>query len=541
MSRDLHFSTDARAKLAAGVKKIAQAVKVTLGPKGRHVFLERLFNMPHVTKDGVTVAKEIFLQDPVENMGAQMIRNVANQTVDDAGDGTTTATILAEAIFTEGLKMVDTGSNPMDVKRGLEKAMHDVLAYIKDQSREIDMEGEDIKNIATISANGDETIGTIIADAIKKIGKNGLITVEYSKNGETRCETRSGFQIDNGYMNQYFANNQDKMKAEYENPYILVFDGKLSVLQDFLHLLSAATVAEKRPLLIIAENIDGEAMAALVHNRIQNNMQVVCVTSPSFGENRIHAMDDIAALVGTKVISATKGQLLKNAKLADLGTCESISVTQRKTIIIGGKGNKEEIESRISQTKTLIENEQADLAKERLEARLANLLGAAAVMYVGGATEVEIKEKKDRVDDALQATRAAIEEGVVIGGGTMYLRAAHALKTEGENADEVKGIELLKSILKAPFTQIMHNLGKDKEVDAAIDRIKANSSKNFGFNAKTEKFGDLMAEGVIDPAKVQRVCLENAVSVSTLMLITECVVAFNEDYRERAEKSYMSQ
>ena len=526
MAKQIQFNTEARNGLKTGVDKLANAVKVTLGPKGRNVVIEKKFGAPSITKDGVSVAREIELKNPVENMGAQMVKEVASKTADVAGDGTTTATVLAQALIGEGLRNVAAGANPMDLKRGMDKASKAIIAELKKISREVGSDNSKIQQVATISANNDETIGKLIAEAMQVVGNQGVITVEEAKGTETEVKTVEGMQFDRGYLSPYFVTNSEKMEVELENPYILIYDKKISTMKDLLPTLEQ-TAQSGRPLLIIAEDLDGEALATLVVNKIRGALKVAAVKAPGFGDRRKAMLQDIAVLTGGQVISEETGLKLENVTLADLGTAEKITVDKDNTTVVNGAGVKDEIEARVNQIKAQIETTTSDYDKEKLQERLAKLAGGVAVLYVGAATEVEMKEKKDRVDDALNATRAAVEEGIVPGGGTAYIRAAASIsKLEGINADETTGVQIVLRAVEEPLRQIVANAGGE---GAVIANSVREGKGDFGYNARTEVFENLFEAGVIDPTKVTRVALENAVSISGMVLLTECVIADEEE------------
>src|SRR6476620_836786 len=522
MAKQLYFETDARDRLKKGVDTLANAVKVTLGPKGRNVVIEKKFGAPAVTKDGVTVAKEIELEDPIENMGAQMVKEVASKTADIAGDGTTTATVLAQSIISEGLKMVAAGGNPMDLKRGIEKAVNKVVEHLKGQSQTVGNDTSKIQQVAAISANNDAEIGKLIAEAMKKVGKEGVITVEEARGTETGIEVVEGMQFDRGYISPYFVTNSEKMEAELENPYILIYDKKISNMKDILHILEKVAQGG-RPLLIIAEDLEGEALATLVVNKLRGTIKVAAVKAPGFGDRRKEMLQDIAILTKGMVISEDQGYKLENADLTFLGTAASVTIDKDNTTVVGGKGAKKDILARVNQIKAQVENTTSDYDREKLQERLAKLAGGVAVLYVGAATEVEMKEKKDRVDDALHATRAAVEEGIVPGGGVAYLRSIEALeKLKGTNNDETTGIAIVKRALEEPVRQIVINCGIEGSI--VVQKIKEGKG-DFGFNARTEVYEKLYAAGVIDPTKVTRIALENAASIAGMLLTTEAVVA----------------
>lgn len=522
MAKEIKFDIDARDSLKKGVDELANAVKVTLGPKGRNVIIEKKFGAPQITKDGVTVAKEIELACPYENMGAQLVKEVASKTNDKAGDGTTTATVLAQAIIGVGLKNVTAGANPMDLKRGIDKAVSKVVESIAAQAEEVGSNMERIEHVAKISANGDESIGKLIAEAMQKVKKEGVITVEEAKGTDTTVEVVEGMQFDRGYISAYFVTDTEKMETQYENPYILIYDKKISVLKDLLPILEQV-VQSGRALLIIAEDIDSEALATLVVNRLRGGLKVCAVKAPGFGDRRKAMLEDIAVLTGGTVITEEKGMKLEDAKMDMLGTAEKVTVDKDNTTIVKGHGNKKAIEARVNQIKAQIETTTSDYDKEKLQERLAKLAGGVAVLYVGAASEVEMKEKKDRVDDALHATRAAVEEGTVPGGGVAYIRAISALEgLKGENEDETTGIEIIKRAIEEPLRQIVNNAGKEGAV--VVQRVKEGKAA-FGYNARTDVYEDLNQAGVVDPAKVTRIALENAASIAGMFLTTECVVA----------------
>ena len=522
MAKEIKFDIDARDSLKKGVDELANAVKVTLGPKGRNVIIEKKFGAPQITKDGVTVAKEIELACPYENMGAQLVKEVASKTNDKAGDGTTTATVLAQAIIGVGLKNVTAGANPMDLKRGIDKAVSKVVESIAAQAEEVGSNMERIEHVAKISANGDESIGKLIAEAMQKVKKEGVITVEEAKGTDTTVEVVEGMQFDRGYISAYFVTDTEKMETQYENPYILIYDKKISVLKDLLPILEQV-VQSGRALLIIAEDIDSEALATLVVNRLRGGLKVCAVKAPGFGDRRKAMLEDIAVLTGGTVITEEKGMKLEDAKMDMLGTAEKVTVDKDNTTIVKGHGSKKAIEARVNQIKAQIETTTSDYDKEKLQERLAKLAGGVAVLYVGAASEVEMKEKKDRVDDALHATRAAVEEGTVPGGGVAYIRAISALEgLKGENEDETTGIEIIKRAIEEPLRQIVNNAGKEGAV--VVQRVKEGKAA-FGYNARTDVYEDLNQAGVVDPAKVTRIALENAASIAGMFLTTECVVA----------------
>lgn len=521
MAKEISFSLDARNKLKTGVDKLANAVKTTLGPKGRNVVIQKSFGAPTITKDGVTVAKEIELEDAVENMGAQMVKEVASKTADIAGDGTTTATVLAQNMIQIGMKNVTAGANPMDLKRGIDKAVHKVVENLKTQSERIENDLEKVKQVAAISANNDNEIGELIADAMKRVTKDGVITVEESKGTDTYVDEVIGMQFDRGYLSPYFVTNTETMVASYENPLILIHDKKISNMQEILPVLEQA-VESGKPLLIIAEDIDSQALGVLVVNRLRAQLKVVAVKAPGFGDRRKAMLEDIAVLTGGTVISEEKGYKLENTQIEHLGTAEKIEVDKDNTIIVNGKGDTDQIDSRINQIKQQIETTTSEYDKEKLQERLAKLAGGVAVLYVGAATEVEMKEKKYRVDDALHATRAAVEEGIVAGGGVALVRAIDSIKDlEGENADESIGIQIVRSALEAPIRAIANNAGVEGSV--VLQRV-LDSKGAEGYNARTDEYTDLKKAGVIDPTKVTRIALENAASIAGMILTTEVVI-----------------
>jgi chaperonin GroEL len=528
-AKNIQFDIDARDRLKRGVDHLANAVKVTLGPKGRNVIIGKKFGAPSVTKDGVTVAKEIELKDPVENMGAQMLKEVASKTADIAGDGTTTATVLAQAIVTAGLKNVAAGANPMDLKRGIDKAVIAVVDELKKMSKTVGEDNAKIKQVATISANNDETIGSLIAEAMAKVKKEGVITVEEAKGTETTVEVVEGMQFDRGYLSPYFVTNAEKMEAELENAYILIYDKKISSMKELLPILEKAAQTGK-PLLIISEDVDGEALATLVVNKIRGALKVAAVKAPGFGDRRKAMLEDIAVLTGGTVISEERGYKLENADLSYLGKAEKITIDKDNTTIVNGAGKKDDILARVNQIKAQIETTTSDYDKEKLQERLAKLAGGVAVLYIGAATEVEMKEKKDRVDDALHATRAAVEEGIVPGGGVAYIRAQKVLdKMEGINADETTGMAIVRRAIEEPLRQIVANAGLEGSI--VVQKVR-DGKADFGFNARTEEYENLFAAGVIDPTKVTRVALENAASIASMLLTTECVIS--EEKEEKA-------
>ncbi len=529
MAKEIVYSDVARNELLAGVEKLANAVRVTMGPKGRNVLLQRSFGAPHITKDGVSVAKEIELKDPVENMGAQLVKEVASKTADEAGDGTTTATVLAHAIFKEGLKYITAGANPIAVKRGMDKAAQAIIEELKKSSRTVENK-EQIAQVATISANNDEKIGELIAEAMDKVGKDGVITVEEGKSLTDELEVVEGMQFDRGYLSPYFVTNADKMVAEYEDAYILLYDKKISNMKDLLPLLEKMVQAGNKPLLIIAEDVEGEALATLVVNKLRGVLNVVAVKAPGFGDRRKAMLQDIAILTGGQVISEELGRTLEGATLADLGQAGRIVVDKENTTIVDGKGDKEAIEARIKQIKKEIEETTSDYDREKLQERLAKLSGGVAVIKVGAATETEMKEKKDRVDDALSATKAAVEEGIVIGGGAAILKAAKKVNIEAVDADEQIGIDIIKKAVKSPIKQIAENAGYEPGV--VVMNVEE-ADENTGFNAASGEYVDMFEAGIIDPTKVERIALQNAVSVGGLLLTTEAAVT-EEPKEEKA-------
>ena len=522
MSKQIFFDIDARNKMKKGVDTLSNAVRVTLGPKGRNVVLEKKFGAPTVTKDGVTVAKEIELEDAIENMGAQMVKEVASKTADIAGDGTTTATVLAQAIIGEGLKNVAAGANPMDLKRGIDKAVSAIVANLKKQSQTVGSDGKKIEQVATISANNDSEIGKLIAQAFGKVGKEGVITVEEAKGTDTTVDVVEGMQFDRGYISPYFVTNSEKMEAEMQNPYILIYDKKISTMKDILPILEKIAQGG-RPLLIIAEDLEGEALATLVVNKLRGTLKVCAVKAPGFGDRRKEMLQDIAVLTKGMVVSEEQGYKLENADLTYLGQASAVTIDKDHTIIVGGKGKKDDITARVNQIKAQIESTTSDYDKEKLQERLAKLSGGVAVLYVGAATELEMKEKKDRVDDALHATRAAVEEGIVPGGGVAYIRATEALdKLKGINEDENTGIAIVRRAIEEPLRQIVVNSGIEGSI--VVQKVKEGKG-DFGFNARTEVYENLYKAGVIDPTKVTRIALENAASIAGMLLTTECVIA----------------
>ena len=522
MAKLIEYNTTARTKLRTGVDKLADAVKVTLGPRGRNVAIDKKFGSPTITKDGVTVAKEVELENKFENKGAQMVKEVASKTADVAGDGTTTATVLAQSIITEGLKNVAAGANPMDLKRGIDKAVEKVIEHLKEQSQTVGNDNKKIEAVASISANNDPTIGKLIAEAMQKVGKDGVITVEEAKGTETTVEVVEGMQFDRGYISPYFVTNSEKMEAELDNPYILIYDKKISSMKDILHILEKVAQGG-RPLLIIAEDLEGEALATLVVNKLRGTLKVAAVKAPGFGDRRKEMLQDIAVLTKGTVISEEQGYKLENADLTYLGQASSITIDKDNTTIVGGKGKKDDISARINQIKAQIEVTTSDYDKEKLQERLAKLSGGVAVLNIGAATEVEMKEKKDRVDDALHATRAAVEEGIVPGGGTAFIRAVAALDNfRSSNEDEKVGVQIVRRALESPLRTIVENAGLEASV--IVNNIR-DGKGDYGFNARTEVYENLLKSGVIDPTKVTRVALEHAASIAGMLLTTECVIA----------------
>ncbi len=521
MAKEIYFNTNARDRIKKGVDTLANAVKVTLGPKGRNVVIDKKFGAPTVTKDGVSVAKEIELKDAIENMGAQLVKEVASKTADSAGDGTTTATVLAQSIFAHGIKNVAAGANPMDLKRGVDKAVEAVVAALAQQSKTIDSSNE-ITQVASISANNDEEIGQMIAHAMEKVGKDGVITVEEAKGTETEVKLVEGMQFDRGYLSPYFVTNTERMEAELENPYILIYDKKISSMKELLPVLEAVAQTGK-PLLIISEDVDGEALATLVVNKIRGSLKIAAVKAPGFGDRRKAMLEDIAVLTGGTVISEERGYKLENATIDYLGTAEKINIDKDNTIVVNGSGEKDQIQARIGQIKSQIENTTSDYDREKLQERLAKLSGGVAILYIGAATEVEMKEKKDRVDDALHATRAAVEEGVVAGGGVALVRAISSLDNiTTENADQKTGVNIVRLALESPLRVIVENAGQEGSV--VIQKV-LEGKDDYGFNARTDQYENLFEAGVIDPTKVTRLALENAASIAALLLTTECVIA----------------
>src|SRR5690554_4566912 len=526
MAKEIVFDMEAREQLKVGIDALANAVKVTLGPKGRNVVIDKKFGAPHITKDGVSVAKEVELEEPIANMGAQMVKEVASKTGDDAGDGTTTATVLAQSIVNVGLKNVTSGANPMELKKGIDTAVAKVVESIRTQAHEIGDDNEKIEQIARISANGDEEIGRLIAEAMEKVGREGVITVEEAKGTETTVEVVEGMQFDRGYISPYFVTNTEKMEADLENPFILIHDKKISTMKDILPVLEQ-TAQSGRPLLIIAEDVDGEALATLVVNRLRGSLKVAAVKAPGFGDRRKEMLQDLAVLTGGTVISEETGLKLENTTIEMLGTAEKITIDKENTTVVNGSGAKDAIDARAAQIKAQIANTTSDYDREKLQERLAKLAGGVAVLYVGAASEVEMKEKKDRVDDALSATRAAVEEGIVPGGGVAYIRAIDALENlKGVNADEDTGIQIVRRALEEPLRQIVANAGGEGSV--VVQKVR-DGKDDFGYNARTEVYENLLAAGVIDPTKVARVALENAGSIAGMLLTTECVISDIEE------------
>jgi chaperonin GroEL len=521
MAKEITFDTSARDRIKKGVDKLANAVKVTLGPKGRNVIIDKKFGAPTVTKDGVSVAKEIELKDAIENMGAQLVKEVASKTADAAGDGTTTATVLAQAIYGHGIKNVAAGANPMDLKRGIEKAVDAVVEHLRKQSKNI-KGSQEITQVATISSNNDHEIGKMIATAMEKVGKDGVITVEEAKGTETEVKTVEGMQFDRGYLSPYFVTNTEKMEADLDSPYILIYDKKISSMKELLPILEA-TAQTGKPLLIIAEEVEGEALATLVVNKIRGALRVAAVKAPGFGDRRKAMLEDIAILTGGRVISEETGMKLEDAKLDSLGRAEKINIDKDNTTIVNGAGKKSEITGRINQIKAQIETTTSDYDREKLQERLAKLSGGVAILYIGAATEVEMKEKKDRVDDALHATRAAVQEGIIPGGGVAYIRAIEALKTlVGDNEDQATGVNIIRLALESPLRTIAENAGQEGSV--VVNKVR-DGKKDFGYNASDNKYEDFFAAGIIDPTKVARLALENAASIAGLLLTTEAVVS----------------
>ncbi|MBD1396267.1 chaperonin GroEL [Pontibacter sp. JH31] len=521
MAKNITFDADARHKIKSGVDKLANAVKVTLGPKGRNVIIDKKFGAPTITKDGVSVAKEIELKDPIENMGAQLVKEVASKTADQAGDGTTTATVLAQAIYTAGIKNVAAGANPMDLKRGIDKAVHAVVENLRSQSKKIENSSE-ISQVGTISANNDAEIGKMIADAMDKVGKDGVITVEEAKGTETEVKTVEGMQFDRGYLSPYFVTNPEKMEAEFDNPYILIYDKKVSTMKELLPVLEQV-VQTGKGLVIVSEDVDGEALATLVVNKLRGSLKIAAVKAPGFGDRRKAMLEDIAILTGGTVISEERGYKLENATLDYLGQAEKVIIDKDNTTIVNGAGQKDDIVARVNQIKSQMESTTSDYDKEKLQERLAKLSGGVAILYIGASTEVEMKEKKDRVDDALHATRAAVEEGIVAGGGVALIRALDALNNiDVYNADEQTGVSIIKTALEAPLRTIVSNAGGEGSV--VVQAVREGKA-DYGYNARDNKYENMFAAGIIDPTKVTRLALENAASIAGLLLTTECVVS----------------
>ena len=521
MAKNITFDTEARTKIKAGVDKLANAVKVTLGPKGRNVIIDKKFGAPTITKDGVSVAKEIELKDPIENMGAQLLKEIASKTADQAGDGTTTATVLAQAIYTAGIKNVAAGANPMDLKRGIDKAVHAVVENLRSQSKKIENSSE-ISQVGTISANNDAEIGKMIADAMDKVGKDGVITVEEAKGTETEVKTVEGMQFDRGYLSPYFVTNAEKMEAEFENPYILIYDKKVSTMKELLPVLEQV-VQTGKGLVIVSEDVDGEALATLVVNKLRGSLKIAAVKAPGFGDRRKAMLEDIAILTGGTVISEERGYKLENATLEYLGQAEKVIIDKDNTTLVNGGGQKDDIVARINQIKSQMDTTTSDYDREKLQERLAKLSGGVAILYIGASTEVEMKEKKDRVDDALHATRAAVEEGIVAGGGVALIRAIDALNNiDVYNADEQTGVQIIKTALESPLRTIVYNAGGEGSV--VVQAVREGKA-DYGYNARDNRYENMFAAGIIDPTKVTRLALENAASIAGLLLTTECVVS----------------
>ena len=535
MAKQIEFNSDARAKLKAGVDALADAVKVTLGPKGRNVVIGKSFGVPHVTKDGVSVAKEVTLKDPIENLGAQMVKEVASKTADNAGDGTTTATVLAQSLVTAGLKSVAAGANPIDLKRGMDKASSAVIANLKSMSQEVGVDVEKVKQVATISANNDESIGSLIAGAIRVVGRDGVITVEEAKGTETEIKTVEGMQFDRGYLSPYFVTNQEKMTVEMDDPYILLVDGKVSSMKELLPILEPV-VQTGKGLLIIADDVDGDALGTLVVNRIRGALKIAAVKAPGFGDKRKAMLEDLAILTGGTVVSEDTGYKLSEVNTDVLGTCEKVDISKDKTTIINGFGEADAVAKRIEQIRVEIENTTSDYEKEKLQERLAKLAGGVAVLYIGAATETEMKEKKDRVDDALAATRAAVEEGIVPGGGVALIRAIEKLTIDSVNEDERLGVDIVKKALEAPLYQIVSNAGGNGDV--VVHFVKEGQAAH-GYNARTNEYGDMIEMGIVDPTKVTRTAVENAVSIASMILMTECVIVDEPSKEEEAPMPMM--
>ncbi|WP_161887673.1 chaperonin GroEL [Pontibacter russatus] len=521
MAKNITFDTDARTKIKSGVDKLANAVKVTLGPKGRNVIIDKKFGAPTITKDGVSVAKEIELKDAIENMGAQLLKEIASKTADQAGDGTTTATVLAQAIYTAGIKNVAAGANPMDLKRGIDKAVHAVVENLRSQSKKIENSSE-ISQVGTISANNDPEIGKMIADAMDKVGKDGVITVEEAKGTETEVKTVEGMQFDRGYLSPYFVTNPEKMEAEFDNPYILIYDKKVSTMKELLPVLEQV-VQTGKGLVIVSEDVDGEALATLVVNKLRGSLKIAAVKAPGFGDRRKAMLEDIAILTGGTVISEERGYKLENATIEYLGQAEKVIIDKDNTTIVNGGGQKDDIVARVNQIKSQMETTTSDYDREKLQERLAKLSGGVAILYIGASTEVEMKEKKDRVDDALHATRAAVEEGIVAGGGVALIRAIDALNNvDVYNADEQTGVQIIKTALESPLRTIVYNAGGEGSV--VVQAVREGKA-DYGYNARDDKYENMFAAGIIDPTKVTRLALENAASIAGLLLTTECVVS----------------
>ncbi|GAA4426964.1 chaperonin GroEL [Pontibacter saemangeumensis] len=526
MAKNITFDTEARTKIKAGVDKLANAVKVTLGPKGRNVIIDKKFGAPTITKDGVSVAKEIELKDPIENMGAQLLKEIASKTADQAGDGTTTATVLAQAIYTAGIKNVAAGANPMDLKRGIDKAVHAVVENLRSQSKKIENSSE-ISQVGTISANNDAEIGKMIADAMDKVGKDGVITVEEAKGTETEVKTVEGMQFDRGYLSPYFVTNAEKMEAEFDNPYILIYDKKVSTMKELLPVLEQV-VQTGKGLVIVSEDVDGEALATLVVNKLRGSLKIAAVKAPGFGDRRKAMLEDIAILTGGTVISEERGYKLENATLEYLGQAEKVIIDKDNTTLVNGAGQKDDIVARVNQIKSQMDTTTSDYDREKLQERLAKLSGGVAILYIGASTEVEMKEKKDRVDDALHATRAAVEEGIVAGGGVALIRAIDALNNiDVYNADEQTGVQIIKTALESPLRTIVYNAGGEGSV--VVQAVREGKT-DYGYNARDDRYENMFAAGIIDPTKVTRLALENAASIAGLLLTTECVVS--EDAEE---------
>jgi len=522
MAKQIEFNSDARAKLKQGVDTLANAVKTTLGPKGRNVMIGKKFGNPHVTKDGVSVAKEVELKDPIENIGAQMVKEVASKTADIAGDGTTTATVLAQALVADGMKSIAAGFNPIDLKRGMDKAVEIVVSELKEMSQEVGVDTDKVKQVATVSANNDDTIGSLIAEAIKVVGRDGVITVEEAKGTETEVRTVEGMQFDRGYLSPYFITNQEKLTVEMDNPYVLLVDGKVSSMTELLPVLEPV-VQSGRGLLIVAEDVDGDALGTLVVNRIRGALKIAAVKAPGFGDKRKAMLDDLAALLGATVVSEEAGYKLAEVDTEVLGTCEKVEITKDKTTVINGFGEASRVQERIDSIRTEIENTKSDYDKEKLQERLAKLAGGVAVLYIGAPTETEMKEKKDRVDDALAATRAAVEEGIVPGGGVALIRCSNALNdlSKDLNPGEALGVSIVRNALSMPLYQIVTNAGGNGDV---IAHFVKEGKDAYGYNARTDEYGDMIVMGIIDPTKVTRTAVENAVSIASMILMTECII-----------------